>query len=118
MILTGPAFFLWALFEQIVMNSPVGNNPANGLVLIILALIFGIGLPLLMYTIGLDTHVRESGIFIRFWPFHRKWVVFDFDSFQKAEAITYSPLRDYGGWGIRYGKRVRHTMLVETKVPF
>ena len=105
MILTGPAFFLWALFEQIVMNSPVGNNPANGLVLIILALIFGIGLPLLMYTIGLDTHVRESGIFIRFWPFHRKWVVFGFDSMQKAEAITYSPLRDYGGWGIRYGRK-------------
>jgi hypothetical protein len=117
-VLTGPVFFLWALFEQIVMNSPVGNNPVNDFVLIILALIFGIGFPLFMYTISLDTQVRESGVFIRFWPFHRKWVMFGFDSIQKAEAITYSPLRDYGGWGIRYGKRVRHTMLVETKVPF
>ena len=104
-ILTSPTFFLWAIVQQIAMDSPVGNNPANDLVLIILALIFGIGLPLFMYTMGLDTQVRESGVFIRFWPFHRKWVVFDFDSFPKAEAITYSPLRGYGGWGIRYGRK-------------
>ena len=100
-----PRILPLALFEQIVMNSPVGNNPANGLVLIILALIFGIGLPLLMYTIGLDPQVRESGVFIRFWPFQRKWVVFGFDSIQKAGTITYSLLRDYGGWGIRYGRK-------------
>ena len=104
-ILTGPAFFLWAIVQQIVMDSPVGNNPANDLVLIMLALIFGIGLPLFMYTMGLDTQVRESGVFIRFRPFHRKWVVFGFDSIQKAEASTYRPLKDYGGWGIRYGSR-------------
>ena len=106
-ILAGPAFFLWAIVRQVVRDSPVGNDPANDLVLIILALIFGIGFPLFMYTISLDTQVRESGVFIRFWPFHRKWVMFGFDSIQKAEAITYSPLRDYGGWGIRYGKRVK-----------
>jgi hypothetical protein len=58
-----------------------------------------------MYTMGLDTQVRESGIFVRFWPFHRKWVVFGFESIQKAEASTYSPLKDYGGWGIRYGRK-------------
>ena len=104
-VLTGPVFFLWALFEQIVMNSPVGNNPVNDFVLIILALIFGIGFPLFMYTISLDTQVRESGVFIRFWPFHRKWVMFGFDSIQKAEASIYSPLKDYGGWGIRYGSK-------------
>jgi hypothetical protein len=104
-ILTSPTFFLWAIVQQIVMDSPVGNNPANDFVLIVLALIFGIGLPLFMYTMGLDTQVRESGIFVRFWPFHRKWVVFGFDSIQKAEASIYSPLKDYGGWGIRYGRK-------------
>ena len=104
-ILAGPAFFLWAIFQQIVMASPFGKNPPNDYILIVLALIFGIGLPLLMYTMGLDTQVKESGVFIRFWPFQRKWVVFGFDSIQKAEASTYSPLKDYGGWGIRYGRK-------------
>ena len=104
-ILTGPAFFLWAIFQQIIMDSPFGNNPPNDLALIILALILGVGPPLFMYTMGLDTQVRESGIFIRFRPFHRKWVVLGFDNIQKAEAHTYYPLKDYGGWGIRYGRK-------------
>ena len=104
-ILTGPAFSLWAIFQQIVMGSPVGNNPASDLVLIMLALILGVGLPLFMYTMGLDTEVRESGVFIRFRPFHRKWVVFGIDSITTAQAHTYSPLKDYGGWGIRYGRK-------------
>ena len=104
-ILAGPAFFLWAIFQQIVMASPFGKNPPNDYILIVLALIFGIGLPLLMYTMGLDTQVRESGVFIRFRPFHRNWVVFGFEGIQKTEVSTYNPLKDYGGWGIRYGSK-------------
>lgn len=57
-----------------------------------------------MYSAGLDTEVRDYGVSIRFRPFHRKWVVFGFGGIRNAEACTYRPLRDYGGWGIRYGK--------------
>ena len=104
-ILTGPAIYLWAIFQQIIMDSPFGKNPPNDFVLMILALIFGVGLPLFMYTVGLDTQVRESGVFIRFRPFHRKWVEFGFDNIEKAQIHTYIPLKDYGGWGIRYGSK-------------
>ena len=107
--LIGPIVFLWAIFQQVIMGSSIGNNPTSDLVLIVLGLFFGvgfgIGIPLLMYITGLDTEVREYGVCIRFHPFHRKWVVFDFDRIQKAEASTYSPLKDYGGWGIRYGRK-------------
>ena len=102
--LIGPIVFLWAIFQQVITGTPIGNNPTSDLVLIILGLIFGIGIPLFMYITGLDTEVREYGVCIRFHPFHRRWVVFGFESIQKAEAITYSPLKDYGGWGIRYGR--------------
>ena len=105
LLLIFPVGSLWFLFQQIIMDSAVGNNPTSDLVLIVLVLVFGLGLPLFMYTTGLDTKVMESGVFIRFVPFHRKWVIFGFDSIQKAESITYSPIKDYGGWGIRYGKR-------------
>lgn len=57
-----------------------------------------------MYTTGLDTEVRDSGVFIRFRPFHLKWVRFKFDIIEKSEIHTYRPLKDYGGWGIRYGR--------------
>ena len=103
-VLIGPAILFWVIFQQIVMVSPSDNNSTNALVLIILGLPLGIGLPLFMYTTGLDTEVRDSGVFIRFRPFHLKWMVFEFDSIQKSDIHTYSPLKDYGGWGIRYGK--------------
>jgi hypothetical protein len=58
-----------------------------------------------MYTTGFDTEVRDSGPHIRFRPFHRNWIVFDFANTQNAKTITYSPLKDSEGWGIRYGRR-------------
>lgn len=105
LILPGPGFLIWAIFRQIFLSNPVGNNPINDIILIVLGLIFGVGFPLFIFTMGLDTEVRKCGVFIRFRPFHQKWVLFDFDSIQKIEAITYSPLKDYGGWGMRYGRR-------------
>ena len=105
LVLIGPVFLIWAIFQQVVMDAPIGNNPTSDLVLITLGLIFGIGLPGFIFVIRLDTEVSECGVRIRCWPFHRRWVVFDFEAIQKAEAITYRPLADYGGWGIRYGRK-------------
>ena len=105
LVLIGPSISVWAMFQQLVMGSPFGNNPAPDYVLVVLVVIVGGGLPLFMYSIGLDTEVRDCGVCIRFRPFHQEWVVFGFDSIRKAEASTYSPLRDYGGWGIRYGRK-------------
>ena len=77
----------------------------NAIVLIVVGVIFGVGFPLFMYTTGLDTDVRECGVCIRFKPFHRRWVVFAFHSIERAEFSIYNPLKDYGGWGIRYGRK-------------
>ena len=105
LVLISPAGCLWAIVQQIILGSPFGNNPTDDLVLFIVALVLGIGFPLFMYNTGLDTEVRESGVYIRFRPFHWKWVVFGCDNIQTVEATVYSPLRDYGGWGIRYGRK-------------
>ena len=105
LVLWGPVFFLWAIFQQVVMDAPIGDNPTSDPVLIILGVIFVVGLPGLILVSGLDTEVSQHGVRIRFRPFHRRWVVFDFESIQTAEAITYSPLKDYGGWGIKYGSK-------------
>jgi len=100
-ILISPAFFLGIVLQQIVLGSPVSY------VMVILAIVLGGGLPLFIYTMGLDTEVRDCGVCIRFKPFHRKWIVIGFDSVMKAETWTYSPLKDYGGWGIRYGRNAK-----------
>ena len=105
LVLISPVFLIWAIFQQVVMDVPIGDNPTSDPMLILLGLIFVVGLPGLIFVCGLDTQVSQHGVRIRFRPFHRRWVVFDFESIQTAEAITYSPLKDYGGWGIKYGRK-------------
>ncbi len=100
-----PTISIWAMFQQFIMGAPFGNNPASNYLLIILVAITGIGFPMFMYITGLDTQVRHCGLYIRFKPFHRKWMIFEFENMQKVEPVIYKPLMDYGGFGIRYGKK-------------
>jgi hypothetical protein len=103
LVLIAPAVSVWAFVQQIVFGNPWGNNPASDLVLIILVIVFGIGLPVFMYSLRLITEVRDDGIYVKFSPFHFNWVIFSFDDIDAWEVQTYNPLKDFGGWGIRYG---------------
>jgi len=94
----------WVVLQQLFAISTFDSNFALDYVLIVFLIIVGSGLPFLMYITELNTEVTDYGVCIRFRPFHRKWLVFGFDSIDKTEANTYSPLKDYGGWGIRYGR--------------
>tara|TARA_B100001123_G_scaffold424049_1_gene535046 strand:- start:1951 stop:2439 length:489 start_codon:yes stop_codon:yes gene_type:complete len=88
----------WLIIRDIILGSPSGDPW-----ILIISGLLGVGFSWFMYYIGLDTIVTNVGVCIRFRPFHRKWVVFSFDEIEKAEAVTYRPIREYGGWGIRYG---------------
>ena len=55
----------------------------------------------LFYVLRLDTVVRSDGLYIRFYPFW--WRRIGFDEIQSCQVRTYRPIREYGGWGIRYG---------------
>lgn len=60
-----------------------------------LALFFGMA--------SMETRVDDQGVSVRSLYFIRRR--FDTGTIRSAEAITYRPLRDYGGWGLRYGGR-------------
>lgn len=66
---------------------------------------FGIGilLPLLFWQMKLVTRIAEEGIYVRFIPFHFNEKFFAWDSLSACYVRTYSPLKEYGGWGIKYG---------------
>ena len=66
---------------------------------------FGIGvlLPLLFWQMKLVTRIADEGIYVRFTPFHFKEKFYDWDSLTACYVRTYSPLMEYGGWGIKYG---------------
>jgi hypothetical protein len=57
----------------------------------------------LFYFLKLKTRVGENGIYVRFIPFHRKEIFIAWDQLETCSVRTYSPLGEYGGWGIKYG---------------
>lgn len=96
---------VWVItFIQLILKIPVGNKPASDMLLIILFIVFGILFPYILLNLKLITEIKSNGIYVKMVPFHLKWQVFPFENIKSAELIKYNPLKDYGGWGIRYGK--------------
>ena len=92
--------FVW----QIMLGEPFGTNPAPDVVVILL-LVLGLGLPAFILSIKLETQVVRDAILVRLWPIHRSWVRIPLDSITEASAVTYNPIMDYGGWGLRFGPK-------------
>ena len=94
---------LWAFVQQVVIGEPFGDNPASDGWLIAIVVVFGMGLPAFILSISLRTEVRRDAVLVRLWPIHRNWVRIPVATVHEAAAVTYSPIREYGGWGLRYG---------------
>lgn len=90
--------------QQIVLKKPFGSNPAPDAIMIMIWAIFGVFFPLIFYSMRLVTEVRYDGLYIRFFPlqFHEQKI--SFEEIKKCEIRTYSALKEYGGYGIRFGK--------------
>ena len=58
---------------------------------------------LLILNIRLDTLIKEDGIYVRFFPFHWSFKKFSWDMISSSYVRKYSPLLEYGGWGMRLG---------------
>jgi len=56
-----------------------------------------------MASLRLVTEVRSDDLYVRSYPLHRSYCNFPFDSIRSCHVQKYRPIRDYGGWGIRYG---------------
>jgi hypothetical protein len=91
----------WIFVDQIILGNPFGNRPAPDWVVWLVGILFGVLLPLLMISINLKTLVARDRIILRYFPLHTRTVMLaDIDS---CITRTYRPIREYGGWGIRFG---------------
>ncbi|MGB5530912.1 MAG: DUF6141 family protein [Ignavibacteriaceae bacterium] len=88
---------------QIILSQKFGNNPAPDWIIMLIWLVFGIGFPIFFYSIRLNTEVRIEGIYLRFFPFHRKFKIYTYNEIDSYTEREYKPIREFGGWGIRYG---------------
>ena len=94
--------WIWQLVQQVFMGIPFGNNPAPDIVIYLMGL-FPLAGIWLFRTLTLETHIDEEGVHYRFKPFQKKFKVFKPEDILRYEVKKYSPIRDYGGWGIRLG---------------
>ena len=105
LLLTIAAVSIWGAVQQLLLGIPFGNNPAPDGVMIPLAIVFGVVFPLGFYFMNLTTEVHQDGVYYRFFPFHRRFHRIVLKDIVDYEVREYSAIRDYGGWGIRYGRK-------------
>jgi hypothetical protein len=103
LVLIPAVVILYGAYKQLVLGQPFGNNPASDSTMVILTMIFGFLFPLFIFSMKLVTEVRSDGVYVRFFPFHLAFKKFKYSDIASYKAVHYSALRDYGGWGIRYG---------------
>ncbi len=91
----------WRFLQQIVFGRQWGNQPAPNWMMVLLWFLFGIGLPGLFFFGRLSVTVSDNAIQIRLLPFADRTILLS--DITDVEARTYSPLREFGGWGVRFG---------------
>jgi hypothetical protein len=98
-ILMGSALF--GSIQQIVFNKPFGTHPMPdwGFLPIfgILILFF-----LLVFRSTLYTEITKEHILFHYKPFFRRARLIPWEEVHDSYVRLYSPIKEYGGWGIRY----------------
>jgi hypothetical protein len=97
--------FGYGMIKQLVFGHPWGNRPMSDTALAIvgpLMILMGIGISWLFLILKLLVEVREDGVHIHFVPLAHQTV--PFGDIVSCEVRMYRPLREYGGWGLKYGR--------------
>jgi hypothetical protein len=102
-ILFFPAFSLYGIYQQIMMGNIIGDKPLSDEGMVIFSILVGLGLPLFFWAMKLKTRVSNEGLHYQFFPIHLKERLIKFEDIESYKARTYSPMKEFGGWGIRFG---------------
>lgn len=92
--------FLSTIIPIIALSNENGFDDSY-LWAIILPFLLTIGAILIIYFTKLETIIDAKGIHYRFFPFRKKMI--PWQEIESCYVRTYNPLKEYGGWGIRFG---------------
>lgn len=81
------------------------NNPAPDIVVLIFTPIISVGFPLFFYFLRMETTVTAAEIKINYIPLSA--VIYSIEEIEKISAREYSPLNEFGGWGIKSGFKIK-----------
>ena len=104
------SLFIFGSFQQLMLGKQFGDKPMsnNGLLLMTFLTIL---LCILFYCIRLETQIKKDGIYVRFFPFQRKFKYYSWSMIKNCYVRKYRPLTEYGGWGWRISISGRGTAL-------
>jgi hypothetical protein len=94
------------MIQQLILGEPWGDRPMSDLALLIVGtgmIVFVVGMTYLFYSLRLITQVKLDGLYVQFYPLKRRRIAFD--EIKSCKARIYHPIKEYGGWGIKYGKK-------------
>jgi hypothetical protein len=94
--------FIFGIYTQVILGQQFGDKPMSNAGLLTITALFSLP-TILIFTSRLDTIIKSDGIYVRFFPFHLSFKHYTWDSLTKSFVRTYSPLTEYGGWGLRVG---------------
>ena len=96
------AFVLYGGYRQWILGEPWGDDPLPdaGLALLLALMLAVTALFLLL---RLDTRIDREGVHVRYLPFHRRFRHFPWERITSCQVRRYSPIGEYGGWGLRLG---------------
>jgi len=100
-----PVGFAWfSTVWQVVLGNRFGDSPAPDWVLVLVWVLAGLLLPAWLAALRLVTRVDGSGVDVRFRP-PLSGRRFPFEDIERCEQVRYLPMREFSGWGIRWGRR-------------
>ena len=91
----------WTFLSQILSGAPVGTNQAPDTMVWIVAILIGIALPIFTLAVNMTTIVKSDAVIVRYFPIYRRTITVR--EIKSCEVRDYRPIRDFGGWGIRWG---------------
>lgn len=89
------------IVTQVLFGEPFGDSVVDNAALLI-GFLFMLILSLLFFIMKLETRISDSGIAVRFYPLQLKFRNYRWEDLEEVYLREYSPIAEYGGWGIRY----------------
>jgi hypothetical protein len=97
--------FGYGIYVQLIEGTPWGDRPMSdpGLVGVgVATTVLMVGMAATVLSARLITEVRSDGVHVRFFPL--RWKAIPYETIASYQTEVYHPIRDYGGWGIRWGR--------------
>ena len=92
----------WGFIQQVILGKEFGDDPGPDWLIWVLWILFGLAMPWLLWWMHLRVTVDDREVVLNWRPLRRRRIARK--DIVSAMAVTYRPIREYGGWGIRRGR--------------